>query len=68
MNPRVDFYFSKPGKWREELEQLRMIVLDCGLTEELKWGVPCYTYQKKNIVLIHVFKEYCALLFHKGAL
>jgi uncharacterized protein YdeI (YjbR/CyaY-like superfamily) len=68
MNPKVDFYFSKAGKWREELEQLRMIVLDCGLTEELKWGVPCYTYQKKNIVLIHVFKEYCALLFHKGAL
>lgn len=68
MNPKVDFYFSKARKWREELEQLRMIVLDCGLIEELKWGVPCYTYQKKNIVLIHVFKEYCALLFHKGAL
>ena len=68
MNPKVDFYFSKAKKWQEELEQLRMIVLDCGLTEELKWGVPCYTFQKSNIVLIHVFKEYCALLFFKGAL
>ena len=68
MNPKVDFYFSKAKKWQEELEQLRTIVLDCGLTEELKWGVPCYTFQKSNIVLIHVFKEYCALLFVKGAL
>ena len=73
MNPKVDFYFSKAKKWKEELKQLRMIVLDpiatgCHLTEELKWGVPCYTYQKSNIVLIHVFKEYCALLFFKGAL
>ncbi len=68
MNPKVDFYFSKSKKWQKELEQLRMIVLDCGLTEELKWGVPCYTFQKSNIVLIHVFKEYCALLFFKGAL
>jgi uncharacterized protein YdeI (YjbR/CyaY-like superfamily) len=68
MNPKVDFYFSKAKQWQEELEQLRMIVLDCGLTEELKWGVPCYTFQKSNIVLIHVFKEYCALLFFKGAL
>jgi len=68
MNPKVDFYFSKAKKWQEELEQLRMIVLDCGLTEELKWGVPCYTIRKSNIVLIHVFKEYCALLFFKGAL
>src|ERR1700682_4942861 len=68
MNPKVDFYFSKAKKWQEELEKLRMIVLDCGLTEELKWGVPCYTFQKSNIVLIHVFKEYCALLFFKGAL
>lgn len=67
MNPKVDFYFNKI-KWREELEQLRMIVLDCGLNEELKWGVPCYTFHKSNIVLIHVFKEYCALLFFKGAL
>ena len=68
MNPKVDFYFSKAKKWQGELEQLRMIVLDCQLTEELKWGVPCYTFQKSNIVLIHVFKEYCALLFFKGAL
>src|SRR6202158_3541600 len=68
MNPKVDFYFSKAKKWQEELEKLRMIVLDCGLTEELKWGQPCYTFQKSNIVLIHVFKEYCALLFFKGAL
>jgi len=68
MNPKVDFYFSKDKKWQEELEQLRIIVLDCGLTEELKWGSPCYRFQKSNIVLIHVFKEYCALLFFKGAL
>ncbi len=70
INPKVDFYFSKAkaGKWQKELEQLRIIVLDCGLTEELKWGVPCYTRQKSNIVLIHAFKEYCALLFFKGAL
>src|SRR5712664_1172199 len=68
MNPKVDFYFSKAKKWQEELEKLRMIILDCQLTEELKWGVPCYTFQKRNIVLIHVFKEYCALLFFKGAL
>jgi uncharacterized protein YdeI (YjbR/CyaY-like superfamily) len=68
MNPKVDFYFSKAQKWQEELEKLRTIVLDCGLTEELKWGVPCYTFQNSNIVLIHVFKEYCALLFFKGAL
>ena len=67
MNPKVDFYFSK-ARWQKELEQLRMIVLDCGLTEELKWGCPCYSFEKKNIVLIHVFKEYCALLFFKGAL
>jgi len=68
MNPKVDFYFSKAKKWQKELETLRTIVLDCGLTEELKWGVPCYTFQKSNIVLIHSFKEYCALLFFKGAL
>ncbi len=68
MNPKVDFYFTKSEKWQEELEQLRMIILDCGLTEELKWGVPCYTYQKSNVVLIHVFKEYCAILFIKGVL
>ena len=68
MNPKVDVYLSKSKKWQEELEKLRMIILDCHLTEELKWGVPCYTFQKSNIVLIHVFKEYCALLFFKGAL
>jgi uncharacterized protein YdeI (YjbR/CyaY-like superfamily) len=68
MNPKVDWYFNKPNKWQEEINTLRMIVLGCGLTEELKWGVPCYTFQKHNIVLIHVFKEYCALLFFKGAL
>jgi uncharacterized protein YdeI (YjbR/CyaY-like superfamily) len=68
MNPKVDFYFSKSQKWQEELEKLRTFILDCGLSEELKWGVPCYMFQKSNIVLIHVFKEYCALLFFKGAL
>ncbi len=68
MNPKVDWYFDKAKQWPDELEHLRKIVLDCGLTEELKWGVPCYTFQKSNIVLIHVFKEYCALLFFKGAL
>ena len=68
MNPKVYFYFNKAIKWQEEFEKLRTIVLDCGLTEELKWGCPCYLYQKKNIVLIHGFKEYCALLFIKGAL
>ena len=68
INPKVDFYFSKAKNWQEEIKKLRMIILDCGLTEELKWGVPCYLFQKTNIVLIHVFKEYCALLFFKGAL
>jgi len=68
MNPKVDFYFNKAKKWREEFEKLRVIILDCGLTEELKWGVPCYTFEKRNIVLIHGFKEYCALLVFKGAL
>src|SRR3990170_4923849 len=68
MNPKVDVYLSKAKKWQEEFEKLRMIILDCQLTEELKWGVPCYTFGKSNIVLIHVFKEYCALLFFKGAL
>jgi len=67
-NPKVDRYLRKAKKWQEELEKLRMIILDCQLTEELKWGVPCYTFQKSNIVLIHGFKEYCALLFFKGAL
>lgn len=68
MNPKVDFFFNKATQWQQEYEQLRKIVLDCGLTEELKWGVPCYTLNDKNVVLIHGFKEYCALLFMKGAL
>jgi len=68
MNPKVDFYFDKAKQWQQEIERLRTIVLDCGLAEELKWGCPCYTLGESNIVLIHVFKEYCALLFFKGAL
>ncbi|MEQ9286030.1 MAG: YdeI family protein [Cyclobacteriaceae bacterium] len=68
MNPKVDFFFSKPGKWQKEYAQLRTLLLDCGLTEELKWGVPCYTFRSHNVVLIHGFNEYCALLFHKGVL
>ena len=68
MNPKVDEYLSKVQKWQDEFYKLRTIVLDCGLTEELKWGNPCYTFQKSNIVLMHGFKEYCALLFFKGAL
>lgn len=68
MNPKVDAYLRNVAKWQEELEKLRKIILDCGLTEAYKWKHPCYTYQKKNIVLIHGFKEYCALLFCKGAL
>ncbi|MBT2667147.1 YdeI family protein [Bacillus sp. ISL-4] len=68
MNPKVDEFISKAKKWKEEYETLRNIVLDCELTEEFKWMHPCYTFENKNIVLIHGFKEYCALLFHKGAL
>jgi len=68
MNPKVDFYFNKAKKWQVEIEKLRTIVLDCNLTEDLKWGCPCYTFNKNNIVLIHTFKEYCALLFFKGVL
>ena len=68
MNPKVDWYFNKAGKWQKEIGKLREIVLDCDLVEELKWGCPCYSFEKKNIVLIHVFKDYCALLFFKGAL
>lgn len=67
-NPVVDFYFNKAEKWQNELALLRTLVLDCGLAEELKWGVPCYTYQHGNVLLIHTFKEYCAILFIKGAL
>lgn len=68
MNPKVDWFFTKADKWQAEFEQLRTLILDCGLTEELKWGCPCYTFQKSNILLIHGFKEYCAILFMKGAL
>jgi uncharacterized protein YdeI (YjbR/CyaY-like superfamily) len=68
MNPSVDFYFEKAKKWQHEQTELRTIILDCQLTEELKWGVPCYTYNKSNVVLIHAFKNYCALLFMKGVL
>jgi uncharacterized protein YdeI (YjbR/CyaY-like superfamily) len=68
MNPKFDAYFRKAKKWREELEKLRTIILDCQLTEELKWRLPCYTFQNNNIVIIQSFKDYCALLFFKGAL
>ena len=68
MNPKVDWYFEKASQWQKEYAKLRKIILDTGLTEELKWGNPCYTFNKRNIVLIHGFKEYCALLFFKGAL
>ena len=68
MNPKVDEYLRRVKKWQKEMEQLRRISLDCGLTEELKWGKPCYTFQKSNIVIIQGFKEFCALLFCKGAL
>lgn len=68
LNPKVDEYLSKAKTWKEESVRLRKIILDCGLTEDYKWMHPCYTVQNKNVVLIHGFKEYCALLFHKGAL
>lgn len=68
MNPKVDFFFEKPSQWQEEYTLLRSLALGCDLTEELKWGKPCYTLNNSNVVLIHGFKEYCALLFHKGAL
>ena len=67
-NPKVDFFFNKAKKWQEEYKKLRTIILDCGLTEEYKWMHPCYTFQESNVVLIHGFKEYCAILFIKGAL
>ncbi len=67
-NPKVNWYFTKSKRWQKELAQLRTIVLDCGLSEELKWGCPCYTFEESNIVLLHVFKDYCAILFFKGAL
>ncbi|MEK7432810.1 MAG: DUF1801 domain-containing protein [Cyanobacteriota bacterium] len=68
MNPKVDEYLTKTKKWQKELEKLRMIILDCDLTEELKWDVPCYMFEKNNIILLGAFKEYCALSFFKGAL
>lgn len=68
MNPKVDWYFDENEKWQKEIEKMRSIVLDTGLNEELKWGCPCYRYNESNVVLIHVFKEYCAFLFFKGAL
>jgi len=68
MNNKVDWFFDKETKWQKEYWKLRTIILDCGLAEELKWGCPCYIFQTNNIVLIHGFKEYCALLFHKGVL
>ena len=67
-NPKVDAFLKRAKQWREEFEKLRMIVLERGLTEEMKWDHPCYTFEKSNVVLIHGFKEYCALLFFKGAL
>jgi uncharacterized protein YdeI (YjbR/CyaY-like superfamily) len=67
-NPKVDAFMDRAEQWQEEFEKLREIVLACGLTEELKWGQPCYMFDKKNVVLMHGFKDYCALLFHKGAL
>ncbi|HYJ63107.1 MAG TPA: YdeI family protein [Parafilimonas sp.] len=68
INPKVDWFFDKAEKWKKEFEKLRTIILDCGLDEDLKWGQACYTFEERNIVLMHGFKEYCALLFFKGAL
>src|SRR5271163_2835248 len=68
MNPKVDAYMSRATKWQKETEKLRVILLDCGLTEELKWGKPCYTFQETNVAVILALKEYCTLLFCKGAL
>lgn len=68
ISPQVEFFFNEATKWQKEYVKLRTLILDCGLTEELKWGVPCYTFSKKNVILIHGFKEFCAVLFHKGTL
>lgn len=68
MNPKVDIYFSSAEKWHDELQTLRTIILNCGLTEELKWNVPCYTFQKNNIVGINGLKDYCAIGFFKGGI
>ena len=67
MNPKVDVFLSNAKQWKEEFKKMRLIALDCGLTEEFKWRNPCYTFEESNIVLIHGFKEYCAFLFFKGA-
>jgi uncharacterized protein YdeI (YjbR/CyaY-like superfamily) len=67
-NPKVDGFFANASKWHQEFKKLRAILLDCELTEELKWGKPCYTFQESNVVIIQGFREYCALLFCKGAL
>jgi uncharacterized protein YdeI (YjbR/CyaY-like superfamily) len=68
MNPKVDAFLKRQSKWRAELTKLRAILLETGMTEELKWGQPCYALDGKNVALIHAFKDYCAILFHKGAL
>lgn len=68
LNPKVDAFLNRADQWQAEFKKLRKIILDCELTEELKWGVPCYTFENKNVVLIHGFKDYCAILFVKGAL
>jgi uncharacterized protein YdeI (YjbR/CyaY-like superfamily) len=68
MNPKVDQYLSKAKNWQQELQQLRLIILECGLTEELKWRQPCYTFNNANIIIIGAFKEYCGLMFFKGVL
>src|SRR5688572_15997022 len=68
MNPKVEWFFVKDTQWQEAYTHLRMIALDCGLTEELRWGCPCYAHEGKNVVLIHGFKDYCAYLFFKGAI
>jgi uncharacterized protein YdeI (YjbR/CyaY-like superfamily) len=68
MNSKVDWFFNNPTSWQDEYLELRKLVLECKLTEELKWGCPCYSLNKNNVVLIHGFKDYCALLFMKGAL
>lgn len=68
ISPSIDAFFSKTSRWKEEYNHLRSIILRLQLTEELKWGKPCYTLQGANVVLIHGFKEYCALLFHKGVM
>lgn len=68
MNPKVDGFFRRAKKWKVEMEQLRDIILDCGLTEELKWGKPCYMFEGANVVIMAAFKEHCALIVCKGAL